>query len=100
MKKLLFLLFASLLVLGACGQNEESTSKEETTKKTESKEGEKGEERESPCPTGQNAPAGHRPTVAGPLALPCRLPLSPVRTTRTSGHRRTRSSPRASPTRG
>lgn len=38
MKKLLFLLFASLLVLGACGQKEESTSKEESTKKTESKD--------------------------------------------------------------
>ncbi|SCU51939.1 Uncharacterised protein [Mammaliicoccus lentus] len=38
MKKLLFLLFASLLVLGACGQKEETTSKEESTKKTESKD--------------------------------------------------------------
>ena len=29
MKKLVFLLFASLLVLGACGQKEESTSKDD-----------------------------------------------------------------------
>ncbi|MBW0761383.1 hypothetical protein [Mammaliicoccus lentus] len=36
MKKLLFILFASLLVLGACGKKEETTSKEENTKKTES----------------------------------------------------------------
>ena len=46
MKKLLFLLFASLLVLGACGQNEESTSKEETTKKTESKDAKKETKKE------------------------------------------------------
>lgn len=38
MKKLLVLLFASLLVLGACGQKEETTSKEETTKKSDSKD--------------------------------------------------------------
>ncbi|MBU6112444.1 hypothetical protein [Mammaliicoccus lentus] len=38
MKKLLFLLFASLLVLGACGQKGETISKEESTKKTESKD--------------------------------------------------------------
>ena len=46
MKKLLFLLFASLLVLGACGQKEESTSKEETTKKTESKDAKKETKKE------------------------------------------------------
>lgn len=33
MKKALILLFSSLLVLGACGQKEETSSKEETTKK-------------------------------------------------------------------
>ena len=45
MKKLLFLLFASLLVLGACGQKEESTSKDETkdAKKEEKKEDKKAE---------------------------------------------------------
>ena len=44
MKKLLFLLFASLLVLGACGQKEESTSKDETkdAKKEVKKEKKKG----------------------------------------------------------
>ena len=46
MKKLLFLLFASLLVLGACGQKEENTSKEETTKKTESKDAKKETKKE------------------------------------------------------
>ncbi len=45
MKKVLFLLFASLLVLGACGQKEESSSKEETTKKTESKDKKKDNEK-------------------------------------------------------
>ena len=44
MKKLLVLLFASLLVLGACDQKEESTSKEETkdAKKEVKKEKKKG----------------------------------------------------------
>ena len=44
MKKLLFLLFASLLVLGACGQKEESSSKDETkdAKKEVKKEKKKG----------------------------------------------------------
>ncbi|HJA90500.1 MAG TPA: hypothetical protein H9948_06885 [Candidatus Jeotgalibaca merdavium] len=44
MKKLLFLLFASLLVLGACGQKEESSSKDETkdAKKEVKKEEKKG----------------------------------------------------------
>ena len=44
MKKLLFLLFASLLVLGACGEKEESTSKDETkdAKKEVKKEKKKG----------------------------------------------------------
>ena len=48
MKKLLFLLFASLLVLGACGQKEESTSKDETkdAKKEVKKEGKKEEKKE------------------------------------------------------
>ena len=35
MKKLLFLLFASLLVLGACGQKEESSSKDDTKESKE-----------------------------------------------------------------
>ena len=35
MKKLLFLLFASLLVLGACGQKEESTSKDDAKESKE-----------------------------------------------------------------
>ena len=52
MKKLLVLLFASLLVLGACGQKEESTSKDETkdakkeVKKEGKKEGKKEEKKE------------------------------------------------------
>ena len=52
MKKLLVLLFASLLVLGACGQKEESTSKDETkdakkeVKKEVKKEGKKEEKKE------------------------------------------------------
>ena len=48
MKKLLVLLFASLLVLGACGQKEESTSKDETkdAKKEVKKEGKKEEKKE------------------------------------------------------
>ena len=37
MKKLLFLLFASLLVLGACGQKEESTSKDDAKESKEEK---------------------------------------------------------------
>ena len=54
MKKLLVLLFASLLVLGACGQKEESTSKDETkdakkeVKKEVKKEGKKEEKKEEP----------------------------------------------------
>ena len=52
MKKLLVLLFASLLVLGACGQKEESTSKDETkdakkeVKKEVKKKGKKEEKKE------------------------------------------------------
>lgn len=45
MKKLLFLLFASLLVLGACGQKEESSSKDDSTKKSESKDTKKDNEK-------------------------------------------------------
>lgn len=41
MKKVLFLLFASLLILGACGQKEKTTAKEENINKTESKDNEK-----------------------------------------------------------
>ena len=44
MKKVLFLIFASLLVLGACGQEEEKKEKDnktETTKKSEKKETQK-----------------------------------------------------------
>ncbi|MCG2297963.1 hypothetical protein K4U03_00120 [Staphylococcus epidermidis] len=44
MKKVLFLIFASLLVLGACGQKEEKKEKDnktETTKKDEKKETQK-----------------------------------------------------------
>ena len=54
MKKLLVLLFASLLVLGACGQKEESTSKDETkdakkeVKKEGKKEGKKEVKKEEP----------------------------------------------------
>ena len=54
MKKLLVLLFASLLVLGACGQKEESTSKDETkdakkeVKKEVKKEGKKEEKKVEP----------------------------------------------------
>lgn len=43
MKKLLVLLLASLLVISACGQKEENSTKEESTKKTESKETKKEE---------------------------------------------------------
>ena len=47
MKKLLFLLFASLLVLGACGQKEESTSKDDTKETKEvKKEVEKKDKKE------------------------------------------------------
>ena len=56
MKKLLFLLFASLLVLGACGQKEESTSKEETTKKTESKDAKKETKKEDKESTEKSEP--------------------------------------------
>ena len=56
MKKLLFLLFASLLVLGACGQKEESTSKEETTKKTERKETKKETKKEDKETTEKSEP--------------------------------------------
>ena len=54
MKKLLVLLFASLLVLGACGQKEESSSKDETkdakkeVKKEVKKEGKKEEKKVEP----------------------------------------------------
>lgn len=41
MKKVLFLLFASLLILCACGQKEKTTAKEENTNKTENKDNEK-----------------------------------------------------------
>src|SRR5699024_556488 len=52
MKKLLVLLFASLLVLGACGQKEETTSKDETkeskeVKKEVKKEDKKEDKKES-----------------------------------------------------
>lgn len=56
MKKLLVLLFASLLVLGACGQKEESSSKDDTketkevkkeVKKEDKKEGKKEGKEES-----------------------------------------------------
>ena len=56
MKRLLFLLFASLLVLGACGQKEESTSKEETTKKTESKDAKKETKKEDKETTEKSEP--------------------------------------------
>ena len=47
MKKLLFLLFASLLVLGACGQKEESTSKDDAKEsKVENKEVKKENKKE------------------------------------------------------
>ena len=47
MKKLLFLLFASLLVLGACGQKEESTSKDDAKEsKEENKEVKKENKKE------------------------------------------------------
>lgn len=45
MKKALILLFSSLLVLGACGQKEETSSKEETTKKSEDKDIKKEKEK-------------------------------------------------------
>ena len=57
MKKLLVLLFASLLVLGACGQKEESSSKDDTketkevkkeVKKEGKKEGKKEEKKVEP----------------------------------------------------
>lgn len=41
MKKLFILLFASLLVLGACGQKEETSSKSETKKQSNNKENKK-----------------------------------------------------------
>ena len=43
MKKLLFLLFASLLVLGACGQKEESSSKDDAKESKEVKKEDKKE---------------------------------------------------------
>ena len=57
MKKLLVLLFASLLVLGACGQKEESTSKDDAkeskevnkeVKKEDKKENKKEDKKEEP----------------------------------------------------
>lgn len=45
MKKLFILLFASLLVLGACGQKEETSSKSETTKQSNNKENKKQDEK-------------------------------------------------------
>lgn len=57
MKKLLVLLFASLLVLGACGQKEESSSKDDTketkevkkdVKKEDKKENKKEDKKEEP----------------------------------------------------
>ena len=57
MKKLLVLLFASLLVLGACGQKEESTSKDDVkeskevnkeAKKEDKKENKKEDKKEEP----------------------------------------------------
>ncbi|WP_210617759.1 hypothetical protein [Mammaliicoccus lentus] len=45
MKKLFILLFASLLVLGACGQKEEISSKSETTKQSDDKENKKQDEK-------------------------------------------------------
>lgn len=48
MKKLLVLLFASLLVLGACGQKEESSSKDDTKETKEvKKEAKKEDKKES-----------------------------------------------------
>ncbi len=48
MKKLLVLLFASLLVLGACGQKEESSSKDDTKETKEvKKENKKEDKKES-----------------------------------------------------
>lgn len=48
MKKLLVLLFASLLVLGACGQKEESSSKDDTKETKEvNKEAKKEDKKES-----------------------------------------------------
>lgn len=46
MKKLLFLLFASLLVLGACGQKEENTSKDDAKETKEVKKEAKKEDKE------------------------------------------------------
>ena len=57
MKKLLFLLFASLLVLGACGQKEENSSKDDAkeskevnkeVKKEDKKENKKEDKKEEP----------------------------------------------------
>nr|WP_286313645.1 hypothetical protein [Mammaliicoccus lentus] len=45
MKKLFILLFASLLVLGACGQKEETSSKSETKKQSNNKENKKQDEK-------------------------------------------------------
>ncbi|MBF0748466.1 hypothetical protein [Mammaliicoccus lentus] len=45
MKKLFILLFASLLVLGACGEKEETSSKSETTKQPDDKENKKQDEK-------------------------------------------------------
>lgn len=45
MKKLFVLLFSSLLVLGACGQKEETSSKSETTKQSDDKENKKQDEK-------------------------------------------------------
>src|SRR5699024_10334437 len=46
MKKLLFLLLASFLVLSACGDNEQSKSEDKKENQSSSKEAEKGENKE------------------------------------------------------
>ena len=69
MKKLLFLLFASLLVLGACGQKEESTSKDETTKKTERKETKKETKKEDKETTEKSEPKTEENTTEEPQSV-------------------------------
>lgn len=75
MKKILFFLFASLLVLGACGQKEEKTTKEESTKKTESKDTKKDNEEKDKSEkedkeTQEQQPAQEQQAVEHPVQQP------------------------------
>lgn len=69
MKKVLFLLFASLLVLGACGQKEEGTSKEETIKKTESKDKKKETKKEDKETTEKSEPKTEEESTEEPQSV-------------------------------